>query len=164
MISSCDSHRDSCYTGLSFPFLTFMIEGNAKFHLEVSEDENVFSHPSLWNPRFYPWIPWRSRNTGEEPCSLTSSPTAIPRAHHALATPTTIPTTCSSNTFNLVTLGICFCFSIWNALPSDLCKVFLSHCLYLSSNITSSERAAPIHSSHRSLLPCCYFPMVVITV
>lgn len=36
------SHRDSCYYwGCIFPLLTFLIEGNATFHVGVSEDENV---------------------------------------------------------------------------------------------------------------------------
>lgn len=31
--------------GFLFPLITFMTEGNAKLHLEVSGDENVFFSP-----------------------------------------------------------------------------------------------------------------------
>lgn len=42
VVSSYESHRYSCCNCGFSPFPAFIIKGDAKFHLDVSEDENVF--------------------------------------------------------------------------------------------------------------------------
>ena len=124
-----------------------------------------FSDPSSQNPEFYSWIHQRSGNAGKVPIlcqhwlppySLTSPHVTVPSASHTAATP--FP--CSSHTFSTVHLAVCFCFSIWNALPLDLCICFIS------AQISPSPRGlfwpAP---SKLATCPCHPpFLMVVITL
>lgn len=157
VISSCESHGHSCYCcRVCFPLPTFMTEGNAKLHLDLSEDKCIFFPSKFMDPTFYPQIHWRFRNKGEEPirfchpgllpCSLISSPITI------RLLPTLRPSDLLLFKHSLVHLATCFCSSLWNALPSNLCAVFLSRCLCLSSNITSAERAALTYPSNVATL------------
>lgn len=141
--SSCESRRDSCCNRGFLPLPAFMIAGDAIFHLDVSEVENVFSlmqvcgtldstHGSCGGPatqeksqHYQHWI---------LPCSLISSPLAIPLSD-TLATLTIWP----PNTFKLSHLQA---LAFLSALSLDLCMVFLSCCLHLSSSVPSSARAA----------------------
>lgn len=141
------------------------MEGNAKSHVGVSNWKCIFpiqvprtlnsTHGSIRGPGTQVKCPY-SANTG---CRLTlwphlMSPSLLPpilRPHHSLA----LHTHSARSTW-----AVCFCFSIWNALPLDLCICFIS------AQISPSPRGlfwpAP---SKLATCPCHPpFLMVVITL
>lgn len=147
LTSSCESHGDSRYYCGDFPLPTFLIEGNATFH--SGEDENVFLPirvRRIWIPPTDPLEVqehrWGANVLQHWLLPLSShpiSPSLLPtiRCPHQ-------PLALQTHSAYLVHLPICFGFSLWDALPLDLCMVS-SLCHYLSSKITSSEGCPDQH-------------------
>lgn len=129
--SHCESHRYSCCSCGFSPLPAFMIEGDATFHSDVSEDEHVFFLMQICGA--LDSTCGSCGGPGTQTKSQHSPETGSCGAHWSRLPFSSFCPLHSGNTEHLIFKHIQFsppqdfCLSLWN-LTSGLCIVLLSCC------------------------------------